>query len=183
MFYFLLKIRTFVCIIFLEVGNLSYIYKPFELEKWISRYYLRHGINFPDDIDERTIARSFDIHLTYKEKRSFAFEDGKFKLINIDSRLSKSEQREQFFHELCHILRHCGYQTMMPKAFRELQEFDAMRFTRYATIPFGMLKYIDLKSPHVIYEMANTFNVSEDICRERLDGIYRNKTPKEKEVY
>ncbi|MFC4323663.1 ImmA/IrrE family metallo-endopeptidase [Litchfieldia salsa] len=162
---------------------MSYIYRPFEVEKWISRYYLKIGMKQPEEINEIAIARSFRIYLTYTEKRSFAHKEENFKLINIDSRLTKFEQREHFFHELCHILRHCGYQIMMPKSFRELQEFDSKRFTRYAAIPFDMLNTIDLRSPYVVQNMADTFKVSEDLCRERLEGIHRNKKTKKPVFY
>ncbi|TRM08778.1 ImmA/IrrE family metallo-endopeptidase [Lentibacillus cibarius] len=157
---------------------MAYEYRPFQVEKWISRFYYKIGIVNPEDIDERTITKHLGIHLTYKEKRSFSAEDGQFKLINIDSRLSGQEQREHFYHELCHVLRHYGSQLLMPKAFIELQEFDAKRFTRYAAIPFDMLKLFDLKSPYIVQNMAYRFNISEKICKERLDGIHRNKKPK-----
>lgn len=157
---------------------MSYVYKPFEVEKWVSNYYYKQGIVQPSDIDEKAIARSLGIFLSYKEQRSYSYEEGRFRMINVDSRLNQEQKREQFFHELCHLLRHCGYQILMPKAFRELQEFDSKRFTRYAAIPFGMLSLIDLKSPYAVQEMSITFNVSEDLCRERLEGIHRNKFPK-----
>ncbi|WP_236611096.1 ImmA/IrrE family metallo-endopeptidase [Halalkalibacterium ligniniphilum] len=62
------------------------------------------------------------------------------KLIAVNSTLEKEVQREQFYHELAHILRHARRQIMMPKAFRELQEWDANNFTRYAALPLHMLR-------------------------------------------
>jgi len=86
------------------------------------------------------------------------------------------EQREVFFHELCHLLRHCGNQYKnMPKAFRELQEWDAEHFTRYAAIPFHMLKYINWKSPLLIKELVKTFCINEKICKYRVEHLYRNR--------
>ncbi|MDX8046632.1 ImmA/IrrE family metallo-endopeptidase [Gracilibacillus sp. S3-1-1] len=153
---------------------MSYIYKPFDLEKWIANHYLKKGITTPSLMDIRKIAISFDIQLGFREKRSYSFTYGKSKIISIDSRLTLEEQREQFFHELCHILRHCGSQLVMPKAFHDLQEWDAKRFTRYAAIPFNMLKLFDLKSEYIVDDMAQSFNVGTKVVKERLDGIHRN---------
>ncbi|QGH32578.1 ImmA/IrrE family metallo-endopeptidase [Gracilibacillus salitolerans] len=156
---------------------MNYIYKPFDLENWITKHYIQIGITTPEQINLKQIALSFHIWTSYKEKRSFAFQDGKYRIINIDARLTEQEQREQFFHELCHLLRHCGSQLIMPKAFRELQEWDAIRFTKYAAIPYSMLQLFDLKSDYIIEEIAESFKVHEDLARERMEGIYRNRKP------
>jgi Zn-dependent peptidase ImmA (M78 family) len=162
-----------------EVNRMSYIYKPFPLDQWVSKFYRRIGINTPEDISEKAIARALRIHLTYSDKRSYSTEIGNFQLINIYKDLDKNKQREVFFHELCHILRHSGFQyRIMPSAFRELQEWDAAHFTRYAAIPFHMLDYVNWTSPTLIEEMANTFKISEEICQYRVNHINRNKQPK-----
>lgn len=62
----------------------------------------------------------------------------------------------------------------MPKAFRDLQEWDATHFTEYASIPLHMLDFIDFKSPDLIENMSATFNVSEKLCVYRLNHIHRN---------
>lgn len=158
---------------------MSYIYKPFPLDLWVSNFYRRIGILTPGDINERAIARALRIQLTYSDKRCFATEDGDFRLININKDLDKLKQREVFFHELCHLLRHAGYQyKIMPAAFRELQERDAGHFTRYAAIPFHMLRNISWNSPALIEELSYKFKISEEICQYRVDHIYRNKIPK-----
>ncbi|MDP4086000.1 MAG: ImmA/IrrE family metallo-endopeptidase [Bacillota bacterium] len=155
------------------------IYKPFPLDLWLSKLYKSMGIITPEDIDLRTITYNLGIHLIYSDKRCFARDEGKFKLININKGLDKVTQREVFFHELCHILRHSGYQyKIMPNSFRELQEWDANRFTRYASIPFHMLHFCDWKSPFLVKEMSNTFKVSEEICQYRIEHIYRNSKEK-----
>lgn len=153
---------------------LSYTYRPFEIEKAIALHYKRIGITTPSEIDLELIARSFGIFLSYKEKRSFAFEQGRFKMINIDVRIPICQQREQFFHELCHLLRHYGSQLILPKAFIELQEFDARRFTKYASMPYNMVSQFNLSNCYIIKEMAESFRVRETLVTERLEGIYRN---------
>jgi len=134
------------------------------------------NINRPEDIDITKIAYNDRIYLTYSEKRSYSTESGKFKLINLNNMLDLKKQREVFFHEWCHLLRHYGNQyRRMPKAFKELQEWDAEHFTRYAAIPFHMLKYIDWKSQTLVQDMSKTFCISEEICQQRVDHIKRNK--------
>ena len=157
------------------MGLLSYIYKSFPLDSWVTKLYKSMQIYTLEDINERKIASQLKIHLSYSERRCFAIDEGQFKLINLNKDMKSHEQREVFFHELCHILRHAGYQyKSMPTAFRELPEWDAEHFTRYAAIPLHMLKYIDFKNPHVIEDMSNTFKVSEELCEYRMDHIYRN---------
>lgn len=154
---------------------MSYIYKPFPLDLWVTKLYKSMQIYTPEDINERSIAKQLKIHLTYSERRCYARDEGRFKLINLNKEMQPHEQREVFFHELCHILRHAGCQyKSMPHAFRELQEWDAAHFTRYAAIPFHMLQYIDFKSPYLIKNMASTFKVSEELCEYRISHIYRN---------
>lgn len=162
---------------------MPYIYNPFPLDSWIARLYKSLGIYTPKDINEHKIANQLKIHLSYSERRCYARDEGRFKLINLNKNIQPHEQREIFFHELYHILRHSGYQYQyksMPHSFRELQEWDAAHFTRYAAIPFHMLKYIDFKSPYLIETMSNTFKVSEELCEYRVDHIFRNMKPYEK---
>jgi len=99
---------------------------------------------------------------------------GRYKAIILDSRLKPFEQREQFFHELCHILKHVGHQSMLPKAFRELQEWDANNFTMYAALPYFMVKQYDFEDPYLIQHLAIDFKVSEDLCKKRIEQIKRN---------
>lgn len=158
---------------------MSYTYRPFPLDLWVSRLLKKIGIIEVGDIDEKRIAQAFRIYLTYNDNRCHSYEEGRFKLININKNLDKTVQRERFFHELCHVLRHSGCQINMPLSFRELQEWDAEHFTRYAAIPFHMLKYVDFKSSTLISDMASIFKVSEELCQNRVDHIFRNLKQKQ----
>ncbi|WP_445505747.1 ImmA/IrrE family metallo-endopeptidase [Niallia sp. 03091] len=155
---------------------MSYIYKPFPIEQKVTNMYKLMNIYQPEEIDITKIAYFYRIYLTISQKRSYSTEIGRFKLINLNKKLNHLEQREVFFHELCHLLRHSGYQyKSMPHAFRELQEWDAAHFTRYAAIPFHMLNYVDWKSPTLVKDMSKTFCIPEEICQDRIEHIYRNK--------
>ncbi|MFO1442652.1 ImmA/IrrE family metallo-endopeptidase [Bacillus sp. Bva_UNVM-123] len=153
---------------------MSYVYKPFPLDKWVSRLFKVLGVINPDDIDERVIARKLGIHLKYSEKRNYSFEQGNFKIININIDQDKVMQREVFYHELCHLLRHSGNQWSMPLTWRELQEWDCEHFTRYAAVPFHMLKEVDWQSPTLVSDMSSLFKISEEICQYRVEHIRRN---------
>lgn len=147
-------------------------YYPTPLESWISKLYKSLGMYSPKDIDEKTIAHFFRIFLYYKEMKAIAYENGRFKSITLDSRMDRTQQRESFFHELCHILRHVGWQAgMMPAAFRELQEYDSRNFTRYAAIPFHMLHTFDIRDPNIVTHMSEAFTVSPGLVHERLERI------------
>jgi Zn-dependent peptidase ImmA (M78 family) len=157
---------------------MKYTYHPTALESWVSRFYRNLNIYTPEDLNEETIAYALDIYLSRKDISSFSYEEGKFKSITIDRRASPEEQREQFYHELCHILRHAGRQSMMPKAFRELQEWDARHFVRYAAIPYHMLRFVDFNDPDFLLTMAKRFGVTTALCQERTQKIKDNSAPR-----
>ena len=146
-------------------------YRKTALEDWVTNFYRGKKIFHPSQINEVHIARTYDIFINHWELPSMYKVNGRFRGIYINKRISKEQQREIFFHELCHILRHTAVQTMMPAAFRELQEWDARHFTLYAAIPAHMLKFIDFKDEYVIDQMASLFKVTPELCEERLEQI------------
>ena len=145
---------------------ISYTSSP--LESWVSNWYLKMNIYKPSDISIHKICKIHRIFYSEKPLPSYSKQNGNFKIISVDSRLSIEKQHEVAFHELCHILRHSGMQGMMPEAFRELQERDARHFTKYASIPHHMILDLDFDSPNVIEQMSSTFKVSQELCVERL---------------
>lgn len=146
-------------------------YHTTALEDWVSNLYIRLRITHPKQIDIKYIARIYTIFVKRKPIPAFHEVLGRYRGITLDSRESKEIQKEMFFHEWSHILRHSGNQTMMPAAFRELQEWDARHFTRYAAIPSHMLRFIDLQDEYVIDQMVSLFKVSPELCEERLEQI------------
>jgi hypothetical protein len=147
------------------------IYLTSALEDWVTNFYTRLRILQPNQIKIEYISRMNEIFIHRKSMPAFHEVIGRYRGITIDKRESIEVQREMFFHELCHILRHCGVQSMMPAAFREMQERDARHFTRYAAIPFHMIKFIDLEDPYVIDQMVDKFKVTPEMCMERLAQI------------
>lgn len=149
------------------------IYSPTDLEVWIAKLYKRLGFHTPYDIKEEIIAYYFHIFLSRKDLPSSCFERGRFKSITIDQRLPVEVQREAFYHELCHLLRHCGWQLgMMPQAFKELQEWDSHRFTSYAAIPYTMLRGYDFNDPNIILTLSDAFKVTPELCEKRIKRMF-----------
>lgn len=144
------------------------------LEDWITKKYERNKILSPPEIDLQQIAKSERIFIHRKPMSARYDKYGRYQAIVLDSRCTPEEQREQFFHELCHILRHVGHQSMLPEAFRELQEWDANRFAMYAALPYFMVKKYDYFNPSLIEDLARDFKVSEELCVKRMEHIKRN---------
>ncbi|MEK3984308.1 ImmA/IrrE family metallo-endopeptidase [Paenibacillus sp. FSL K6-3166] len=97
------------------------------LEQWIEEQYRSNGVFTPHDLDIDKIALSFKVDIVYYDKTTFS--ENEERVIFIDNRNDRTEQRKVFFHELCHVIRHSGDQRWMPDLFREAQENDADRFT------------------------------------------------------
>lgn len=149
-------------------------YYTTSLEDWVTSFYTRLRILHPRHIQIEYIARRYDIFLHRKPRNASYEVVGRYRGITVDCRESIEIQRETFLHEFGHLLRHSGVQSMMPAAFRELQEWDARHFTLYAAIPFHMLKFIDFEDEFVIEQMAHMFKVTPELCEERLEQI-RNR--------
>lgn len=149
------------------------LYPTTALEDWVTEFYLRLKITRPEQIDEQYIAKIYSVFLNRKPMPAFHQVVGRFRSITVDTRVLKTIQREQFFHELCHILRHSGVQSAMPESFRLFQEWDSHNFTRYAAIPHHMLKFVDLDDPYVVDIMSTMFKVTPALCEQRLEDIRR----------
>lgn len=143
------------------------------LEDWVSQWYVRWNIKTPKQLKAVKIAKMYNIFLHRKPTSPHYEVFGRYKAITLDSRAEIKLQKEQFFHELCHIIRHHGNQTMMLETFRELQERDAMHFTRYAALPYHMITRYDFNDPNIVNYLSEDFCVTEELCLERLLQIER----------
>lgn len=147
-------------------------YPTTPLEDWVTTFYKRIGIQKPSDLQIDIIAEHCDVILIIDEAESSYIITELFQIITVDSRLSPEKQKETFFHELCHILRHEGMQGKMPHMFREWQEWDAVNSTKYAAIPSHMLQYIRLDlNRDIVTDMVEVFRVTPELCAERLKQI------------
>ncbi|MDI4648529.1 ImmA/IrrE family metallo-endopeptidase [Cohnella hashimotonis] len=150
-------------------------YQPTPLEQWIEALWLRAGILTPDQLTIEEVSDRLDVWVHYMSESSKALEWMGIRSVLIDLRLTAAQQWEDYLHELCHILRHAGNQTVMPRSFLEHQEAEAKRFVLYASMPFSMVK--DMKLPSIRGEavqlLANRFGVTCELADVRLDQFQR----------
>jgi len=151
-----------------------YLYS--DLEKSIQKLYFFLGIDTSDQIDKINIAEKLKVELCYFDRKSQAISINNKNYIFLNKHLSRQQRWQDFAHELCHILRHAGYQYNMPLLFRELQEWQADSFMYHFCVPTFMLKEMEL--PQHINEatwfVAETFNVETEFARKRLE-MWMNK--------
>jgi len=150
-----------------------YLLTPFE--QWAEQLWRQAGIREVGQLSIDEVAMRLSVWVHYLSETSQALEYMGMRSILIDKRLGEREQWEDFLHELCHVLRHAGNQTLMPKSFCESQEAEANRFVLYAAIPAFMLA--DMKIPNRLDEaaawMADRFGVTPRLALRRLEQIQR----------
>lgn len=116
------------------------LYKPTELENWLTKRYKEHGILTPFDLTIKAVSEVFNTIVNYYCGPSFAeWEEGGYSMVFLNNKMSHEDQRMDFFHELCHPLRHVGIQGSMPMLFQELQEIQASQFQLVSAMPVYLL--------------------------------------------
>lgn len=150
-----------------------YSLTPFE--QWTEQLWRQAGIREVGQLTIDEVAMRLGVWVHYMSETSQALEYMGMRSILVDKRLSEREQWEAFLHELCHVLRHAGNQTLMPRSFCEGQEAEANRFVLYAAIPAFMLA--GSKMPDRLDEaaawMAERFGVTPRLALRRLEQIQR----------
>lgn len=152
------------------------LYKSTPFEQWIEDMCQRYRITQPHHLTIEYVAWRFNIWVYYRKFHSAHFELGRgLYSVNVDARLNREEQWEDFLHELCHVLRHEGNQLIMAESFRQWQEQDANNFVPYAAIPFFMLKRMELpeQKEEIIDLFIHTFKVTRSLAERRLEQIQR----------
>ena len=135
------------------------------LEDFIRNLYLKIGISKPSEIDINVIAQTLGINLYYGNT-TFIFGNN-----IVIKRSNKQQEWIDFAHELCHYLRHTGFQVAMHPMFIDLQEWQANHFAYHFCVPTFMLE--DLEEV-TVYEIMNLFNVCYDFASKRIE-MYQNK--------
>lgn len=148
-------------------------YRTTPLEDWISSVYKDHNIYSPADIDIHMVASIFGgaVSQTFGQSHVRWEDDFNFFVIFLDKKKSEKEKRLDFFHELCHPLKHIGSQMKIPLEFRRYQEGQANQFQMYAGLPFYMLQ--DFSDGCTLKKLSDAFNLPEKFIRSRIDQIYR----------
>jgi Zn-dependent peptidase ImmA (M78 family) len=146
-------------------------YKPTTLEKTISDFFVQNDIIYPPHLNPLLISRALGIEYDQFLSPAYSGVEHGIPFIVTDLRCTYEKQREQFFHELGHVLRHDGDQdNRMPQSFREYQEWDAQLFTVYAMIPYHML---DFSLNYTAKGLLERFEVPAHIARKRFNQIRR----------
>lgn len=153
------------------------LYKPSIVESWISSIYQQHDINHPNDLTISNISRIFNIDVLIYDGPVFAeWEDNVYSFIFLNNTKSEVEQRADFFHELCHPLRHVGHQDKLPKLFRDLQENQAQHFQLVAAMPIYLFKQVppSLYFENYINHLCYSFQLPKKLVQKRLHQIINN---------
>lgn len=146
-------------------------YKPTFIEQWVIDTLKSADIIYPSDLEPDRVARAFRIDYSVWPGITCSYLDSCGNAFIMESyAVYNTGFRDQFFHELGHVLRDAGDQLSMPKLYREYQEWDANLFALYAAVPFHM---IDFERGYTICSIMEEFNVSENLANKRIEDIRR----------
>lgn len=82
-------------------------------EDFIENLYIKISITSPEQLNIELIARGLDIEVEYSHKKSKFAEIDSIMMIRLNENLSKAEQWQELAHEVCHLLKHSGNQTVL----------------------------------------------------------------------
>jgi len=139
----------------------------------VSNFLKNKGIIYPWDLQIENVCNIFDIDLELGEV-SLALNYNGYKMITLNKKKDEKQRQYEFFHELSHLLNHCGNQDKLPINFRYFQENQADTLALYFAIPYHMLKFLNLQSNEVIREASEMFMLPDSIVYKRLNQI-KNK--------
>ncbi len=151
-------------------------YQMTSLEKYISELYKNIGITKPHQIDIKVITSKLGIELTYSKYESQYIDCLQVTTINLQVNKTIKEQWEDFAHELAHSLLHFGNQMLLPKTFREKQEWQANNFALHFCVPTFMLLEFELPQfrNQAIGFISKKFGVTLEFAEKRLEH-YENQ--------
>jgi Zn-dependent peptidase ImmA (M78 family) len=152
-------------------------YKKTHLEDFVEQLYTQNDILLPEDITIDKLSRKLKIKVEYVRVDSFSLHTNSKLLILLDERKSPQGKREDFLHELCHLMRHEGNQLVLSEPFVKYQEDDTVQFQLYSLMPFNMIEQIKLSPDHgqAIKQISYTFSVSMEQASKRYEQILRRE--------
>lgn len=119
-------------------------YTKTHLEEFVETLYKNLDITTPEELDMEFIAYKLGIGLEYIDAPSKSVYAAGFVVVLIDKKLPPPVQWQEFAHELAHVLRHAGNQTLLPNGLRMMQEWQAEHFAAYFCVPGFMLEKMEL---------------------------------------
>lgn len=139
-------------------------------EQVVETFYLDHGFT-TKPINPEKIANLLGICWRYEDADSTS--NISRRSIVIDANADPLTRREDFAHELAHIVLHCESQLSLPGAFVDLQERQASNFALYILVPSHMLlpflKEVQLEA--AIGAIASAFHVSLPFAKRRYQKL------------
>jgi hypothetical protein len=152
-----------------------FMYSKTDLEDYVETLYRSIGINHPDHLIMNEVAQRLNIEVIHSEYKSQALRIKNRMIVNLNCNLkSYVDQWEIFGHEIFHVLKDTGNQSLIPVLLRELRESKAKNFALHFCIPTFMLEKIDWKEENTIPFIAERFQVTYAFATERLEQ-YRNR--------
>ncbi|WP_426447655.1 ImmA/IrrE family metallo-endopeptidase [Paenibacillus sp. S-38] len=149
-------------------------YQTTHLEDFVDELYRRLNVSSPEQLTVEYISTALGIRVDYAPISCSDECGGRF-IIYLNFNLPPSDHFKEFLHELGHAMRHEGNQIHMHPLMREWQEWDAENFVLYASIPFLLLRKMELpRDQHSAIELiATTFRVDPEMAHTRYHQILR----------
>jgi len=150
------------------------LYKPSEIEQWIEKQYRDAGIFYASDLEVDRIAEHFytEVHYVAHPKSFIDYPDDFYPIIAISAYGGPQKRREDFFHELGHLIQHSGDQRRLPKLLSDLFEREANQFLMFSAMPVYMLEEFKWVRPSVYLKvLTEEFGVSEQLVKRRIEQI------------
>ncbi|WP_404427269.1 ImmA/IrrE family metallo-endopeptidase [Ureibacillus chungkukjangi] len=153
------------------------MYTTSHTEDLIKVFYTKLGILKPDQLKCEIIATKLGIDIFYWDKPSQALFMEDRAWIFLNEHLTPSQMWQDFCHELCHVLFHCGNQIYIKDSFRQYQEAKANQFMYHACVPSFMLRELNItdSSYKSIKTVSQLFNVDYSFASKRLAQYVSNK--------
>ncbi|MEI2338911.1 hypothetical protein [Priestia megaterium] len=92
-------------------------YVPTHLEEWISNEYMKRNVLYPEDLTIPNLSKRFNFLVRTHPRDSASGEWAGIHLIHLDNRIDHLKQKENFYHELCHV--HDQYNNLQMEKFNE----------------------------------------------------------------
>ncbi|PSL41751.1 uncharacterized protein DUF955 [Salsuginibacillus halophilus] len=140
------------------------------LETWLMKEYENRGIYDVEDLSISRLSEAFGIMVDSTDCKTKAVFDSEFAVIFINENETHVKQRQLFFHEFGHVLRHYGDQRYMNDSFINLQERQVYHFSLYAAMPENL--FIRCAT---VDEAAKVFELPKGMVADRFDQIQRKQ--------
>lgn len=140
-------------------------------DEWMTAFYQQLNVYYPEQINEKAIARMHDIRLLYTNGYPH-YSNAGTKTIYVNKQDSRKLQRYIFFHEFAHAYFHQDLNTLLDgDLWADYCENDAHLFAMYACLPSHMLELYDFTDDAIIIQLSKDFLAPIRVVEKRLQQI------------